>query len=84
MSSAANAKAALRDPFLLPVCDCGGPMNTPRQFDHLTWLDKPPIDQDRTTRFYRVGPRDEQIDLAHMRREPVRQLYEDALRSTAI
>jgi len=27
MSSAAKMKTALGDPFLLPVCDCGGPMN---------------------------------------------------------
>ena len=27
MSSAAKARTALGDPFLLPVCDCGGPMN---------------------------------------------------------
>ena len=27
MSSAASPKATLRDPFLLPVCDCGGPTN---------------------------------------------------------
>ena len=27
MSSASRPTAALRDPFLLPVCDCGGPMN---------------------------------------------------------
>jgi len=23
----ASPKTSLRDPFLLPVCDCGGPMN---------------------------------------------------------
>ena len=27
MPSAANPRAPVRDPFLLPVCDCGGPMN---------------------------------------------------------
>jgi hypothetical protein len=27
MPSSANPKGELRDPFLLPVCDCGGPMN---------------------------------------------------------
>ena len=27
MPSAANPQASMRDPFLLPVCDCGGPMN---------------------------------------------------------
>ena len=27
MASAPRPKTALRDPFLLPVCDCGGPMN---------------------------------------------------------
>jgi|GEM_PF-3265371 len=27
MPSPASPKASLRDPFLLPVCDCGGPMN---------------------------------------------------------
>jgi hypothetical protein len=27
MSHVAKAKTALGDPFLLPVCDCGGPMN---------------------------------------------------------
>jgi hypothetical protein len=27
MPSAASPKASLGDPFLLPVCDCGGPMN---------------------------------------------------------
>ena len=27
MPSTANPQASLRDPFLLPVCDCGGPMN---------------------------------------------------------
>ena len=27
MPSASRPKVALGDPFLLPVCDCGGPMN---------------------------------------------------------
>ena len=27
MPPAPRPKASLRDPFLLPVCDCGGPMN---------------------------------------------------------
>src|ERR1051326_3122022 len=27
MASAPRPKTAFRDPFLLPVCDCGGPMN---------------------------------------------------------
>lgn len=27
MSSVTSPKTRVRDPFLLPVCDCGGPMN---------------------------------------------------------
>ena len=27
MPAASRPKTALGDPFLLPVCDCGGPMN---------------------------------------------------------
>ena len=27
MPPASRPKATVRDPFLLPVCDCGGPMN---------------------------------------------------------
>jgi hypothetical protein len=40
MSSVASSKRPLGDPFLLPLCDCGGPMNLaslephPTQPDH--------------------------------------------------
>ena len=40
MSSAARPKASLRDPFLLPVCDCGGPMNLASLEPHPLWADQ--------------------------------------------
>jgi len=38
MSLAPNAASA-RDPFLLPVCDCGGPMNLASLEPHATRSD---------------------------------------------
>jgi len=40
MSSAAGPKSALGDPFLLPVCDCGGPMNLASLEPHPTRADQ--------------------------------------------
>jgi len=39
MPSASRPKATLRDPFLLPVCDCGGPMNLASLEPHATRQD---------------------------------------------
>lgn len=36
MPSASSTKIALGDPFLLPVCDCGGPMNLASLEPHAT------------------------------------------------
>ena len=33
-------KVALRNPFLLPVCDCGGPMNLASLEPHATRFDQ--------------------------------------------
>jgi hypothetical protein len=35
----ASIRAAVRDPFLLPVCDCGGPMNLASLEPHPTRSD---------------------------------------------
>ncbi len=40
MASAPRPKTALRDPFLLPVCDCGGPMNLASLEPHPTHSDE--------------------------------------------
>ena len=37
---ASSPKAALGDPFLLPVCDCGGPMNLASLEPHATRPDQ--------------------------------------------
>jgi hypothetical protein len=38
--SASTPKATLGDPFLLPVCDCGGPMNLASLEPHATRADQ--------------------------------------------
>ena len=40
MPSASSPRASLRDPFLLPVCDCGGPMNLASLEPHPTQRDQ--------------------------------------------
>jgi len=40
MASAPRPKTALRDTFLLPVCDCGGPMNLASLEPHPTHADE--------------------------------------------
>jgi hypothetical protein len=39
MAAASRQMADLRDPFLLPVCDCGGPMNLASLEPHATLQD---------------------------------------------
>ena len=39
MAGASRQMADLRDPFLLPVCDCGGPMNLASLEPHATLQD---------------------------------------------
>ena len=40
MPAGSRPKAALGDPFLLPVCDCGGPMNLASLEPHPTRVDE--------------------------------------------
>jgi hypothetical protein len=46
--SAPFTKAALRDPFLLPVCECAGPMN-------LASLEPHPTDPDKELKTYKCA-----------------------------
>jgi hypothetical protein len=48
MSSVAASKPPLGDPFLLPLCDCGGPMN-------LASLEPHPIQPDHELKTFKCN-----------------------------